>query len=487
MHAPISSPLECQIHTLANGLVLIVDAQAHSEVVSVQFCVESGSQHESQLGGSGISHLLEHMLFKGTQKYTASELADTVQKAGGQWNAYTSFSRTVYHIDGLAAELSCYLDVLGQMLFHARFDAQELEREKQVIEREMAMYDDDADSVLAENWRRLHLRRHPSRHPIIGYPANFAALSLQQLQAYYEQRYCPNNIFIVVSGGVDPKAVLEYCQSNFGDIGCDKYVEVNLQEEAACLTPRSSVAYFKQPIAKSMLSWQMSCSDARKLAALDALSMILGQGRSALLYEKQHDESGLVHDIVAYTQMLGKDLAALVIACDYEENQQQQLFAGISAQLEELRTADFSSDLQRCLAQLHSSRTRKMQSCSRRAGLILSNWHKWREPNADLEHLQLLDELKPEQINAILAEMLDKLPRLDSHLLPLKSKKTAAAATKKARCKEPMLHTLPNGLRVVVDSYHDSQWVSVQLVAKAGMHLENAATADSVRFTANCC
>jgi zinc protease len=136
--------------TLPNGLEVLVIPGASSPVISVQAWVRAGSVHEQEFLGAGISHLLEHLVFKGTRSFGIGEAARAVQQAGGYLNAYTSFERTVYWVDAPSESLATALDVTGDLVFHPLLPEEEFEREKEVIRREIAMGKDDPRRVFSE-------------------------------------------------------------------------------------------------------------------------------------------------------------------------------------------------------------------------------------------------------------------------------------------------------------------------------------------------
>mgnify|MGYP005621872297 FL=1 len=178
-----------RLHTLQPEFDTILDPIDDSPVISAQIWVETGSQHESALAGSGISHLLEHMVFKGTDRFTGEALSQEVQAAGGQWNAYTSFDRTVYYIDGPAKSLELFLSALIEMVFRPTFPEDEYEREKDVIRREIAMGLDDPDSVSSQLLFRTAYQKDHRRHPVIGHLDLFNAISYEQMKTYHAARY----------------------------------------------------------------------------------------------------------------------------------------------------------------------------------------------------------------------------------------------------------------------------------------------------------
>src|SRR6187402_214383 len=180
------------VETLPNGLTLILDPDTTAPVVSTQIWVATGSMHEDQHLGAGISHFLEHMVFKGTRDYDADSLADVVQAAGGHWNAYTTFDRTVYYIDGPSASLPTFLKTLTGLVFYPTLPESEFEKEKDVIRREIDMGLDDPDNVASRLLFSTVFTLDPRRHPVIGHRHLFDAIRHQDLTGYHRDRYTPD-------------------------------------------------------------------------------------------------------------------------------------------------------------------------------------------------------------------------------------------------------------------------------------------------------
>ena len=165
-------------YTLPNGLTVLLKRDAAAPVSSVQVWVKTGSIHEGGALGAGLSHYLEHMLFKGTTRRAGREISATVQAHGGYINAYTTFDRTVYYIDVPGEHTGVAIDLLADATLHSTLPAEEVEKEKQVILREIDMCLDDPDQRLSQALFETAFRRQVLyRQPIIGHRDVFAAMT----------------------------------------------------------------------------------------------------------------------------------------------------------------------------------------------------------------------------------------------------------------------------------------------------------------------
>src|SRR5271165_213241 len=203
-----SNPPGVKMTTLENGLTIIVREDHSAPVVSAQAWCMAGSIHEGKWLGAGLSHLLEHMLFKGTTTRSGSRIDQEVQEAGGYLNAFTSFDRTVYHVDVPNTGTRVAIDVLCDIMQNATLPAEELAKEKQVILREMDMNQDDPGRRASRRLFETAYTRSPYRFTIIGYPDIYNELQAEDIAAYYRERYAPNNVFYTVAGDVKPDEVV---------------------------------------------------------------------------------------------------------------------------------------------------------------------------------------------------------------------------------------------------------------------------------------
>src|SRR5262245_32985176 len=195
-------PPGVKLTALDNGLTVIVREDHSAPVVSAQAWCMAGSIHEGKWLGAGLSHVLEHMLFKGTTSRPGSRIDQEVQEAGGYMNAYTSFDRTVYHIDVPNTGARTAIDILCDIMQNATLPADEMVKEKQVILREMDMNVDDPSRRASRRLFETAYTRSPHRFTVIGYPDIFNEVRAEDIVAYYRAKYTPNNVFFVVVGDV---------------------------------------------------------------------------------------------------------------------------------------------------------------------------------------------------------------------------------------------------------------------------------------------
>jgi zinc protease len=302
---------------LPNGLTLLVRPDSSAALASVQVWVKTGSIHEGGQLGAGLSHYLEHMLFKGTARRSGREISASVQASGGYINAYTTFDRTVYYIDLPSEHLEVAVDVLADAVLHSTLPQDEVAREKDVILREIAMTRDDPDNRLWESLFAAAFREHPYRHPIIGHQDVFAAVDRKALADYYTERYVPNNIVVVIAGDVDPQEAAAVVERHFGAAPRSRLAPVPVPAEPLQLGPRGVHRAEKIELARAALAWPIPGLTDPSAPALDLLALVLGEGDSSVLWQEIRDKRKLVHSISASSWNPGSSgLFCISYTCD---------------------------------------------------------------------------------------------------------------------------------------------------------------------------
>jgi zinc protease len=302
---------------LPNGLTLILKPDRAAALASVQVWVKTGSVHEGAHLGAGLSHYLEHMLFKGTDRRAGREISATVQAHGGYINAYTTFDHTVYYIDLPSEHAGLALDVLADAVLHSTLPADEAAKEKDVILREIAMTQDDPDGRLWEALFATAFREHPYRHPIIGHRDVFAAVGREGLAAYYRARYVPENLVVVIVGDIDPVALRAEVMRHFGGAVRQGLAPVLVPAEPLQLAPREDRRREEVEITRGVLAWPIPGLNHPDSALLGLVAMALGHGDSSVLWREIREKSRLVHSIDASSWNPGTTgLFCIAFTCD---------------------------------------------------------------------------------------------------------------------------------------------------------------------------
>ena len=284
--------------TLDNGLKILACPHGEEELVSVQIWVRTGSIHEDEHLGKGLSHFVEHMIFKGTHKRHYSTIAQEVQALGGEINAYTSFDRTVYYIEGPSEATNTFLEILHDIVFHSTFPEDEFPKEKDVILREIDMVLDDPDRKLSQATFETVYRQAPQKYPVIGYRDLFKSISRDDLWNYYQERYIPNNSFVVVTGKIDSAAIFNEVTTLFSPLPRQAFeLPILRPEPTQILTRTTTVIDEDAQVLRGAVAFPVPGTLHEDAIALRMLAMIFAQGESSILYHRLHRELQLVHYI----------------------------------------------------------------------------------------------------------------------------------------------------------------------------------------------
>lgn len=193
---------------LTGGMKVVSEQIDSVKSISVGIWVKTGSRNESDQK-AGITHFLEHMLFKGTKKRSSYEIAQSMESVGGYLNAFTSTEYTCYYARCLDTKLETALDVLSDMVRNSKFPEEEMEKEKKVVLEEMKMYRDSPDDVVFEEFSNQIFKDHPIGRPIIGFDQTVTSFQREDLFLYMEDRYKPDNLLIAVAGNTDHDEIVK--------------------------------------------------------------------------------------------------------------------------------------------------------------------------------------------------------------------------------------------------------------------------------------
>lgn len=478
--------MQHEVHVCSNGLTAMVAPQRNLPLVSLQIWVESGSIHEEEHAGAGISHLIEHMVFKGTTEFSGQQLNERVPELGGSWNAYTSTDRTVYHIDGPAEHWREFLHLLTQLVFHPTFPEDEFERERDVIRREMDMYNDDPQDASYRALITTLFKSHPRRLPVIGEPESFNRLTHSDMVNSHRQRYVPGNIFICAAGDVPTKDFFNAVQEEAGQVPPAPLPPRPHTSEARQWGPRLHRREFAQPTSTLMLAWRVPHSNHPDAAAISILGSILGEGRSAWLYKKFHDEEGLAHDVSVMMVPNREGEGAMVLEADVERDDRDTLRDALLDYLRTLPEADFEEARLRTRRQMKVARLRTLSTVQGLAGTIGMSWHLNRNLNCMEEWDAALEQVTSADLARVAAAYLSTERLTEVSVDPIGTNPSPEEETAVEPGGVPVVRELANGLRIVTRIDRRVPMAHATLAVLAGSPTETEQTAGINSLLSEC-
>lgn len=321
---------------LDNGLKVVTEQVDSVKSVSVGIWVKTGSRNEPD-EKAGITHFLEHMLFKGTETRSAYDIALSMESVGGYMNAFTSSEYTCYYTRSLDSELERALEVLSDMVQNSIFPEEELEKEKKVVIEEMKMYRDSPEDYLFESFSGHVFKGHPLGRPIIGYEETVNAFTREDLFRYIEERYQPWNLLVSVAGNVEHERVVELA---------GKLLNGPATERESGLATNHLPAYEpdKLVVTKPIEQTHMIIGrrglhyDHNDRYRLLLANTVLGGGMSSRLHQNVREKYGYCYSIGTFNQSyIDSGLFGVYIGTDrnYVDHVRELIFAEFDRMIEE--------------------------------------------------------------------------------------------------------------------------------------------------------
>ncbi len=387
---------------LNNGVRIITEELNHVRSVSVGFWFRAGSRHEAS-EQSGLSHLIEHMTFKGTSTRSAKEIAVAFDTIGGQVNAYTSKEYTCYFAKLLDQHFSKGVELLADMLLYSQYQPEMLEREKGVVLEEIKMYEDSPDELVHDLISQAVFDQHPLGRPILGSQETLTAFTRESLLEYRNQRYTPDNLVVAVVGNINHERVVEEISKYFGEwTGQGKQVVQELPFYHSNRLER--IKEIEQ--AHICLGVKgISRIDDRKYALL-ILDNILGGGMSSRLFQELREERGLVYTTYTYHAAYHDTGVFGVYAGTSRENI-PEVITIVQEQFSDILDNNLAIDeLNRAKEQIKASLVLNLENTASRMGRLGKSelfGEKVKSPN---ELIELIDNITADAVVEIAKEIL---------------------------------------------------------------------------------
>ncbi|MGY4689870.1 M16 family metallopeptidase [Salibacterium sp. K-3] len=346
---------------LSNGLRVVTEHIPTVRSMTIGIWIGTGSRYETA-EENGISHFLEHMFFKGTKNRSAAEIAESFDKIGGQVNAFTSKEYTCFYAKVLDEHTEKALSVLADMLFHSRFDPEEIEKERQVIMEEIKMVEDTPDDVIHDYLDREAFGSHPLGRPILGTEDTVRAFTREGLLDYMERYYTAGNIVISAAGN-DTGGLLEYLEALFGGLFPGSR-EQTLQKPIFLPGKKGIPKETEQ--AHLCIGFPGAAMDEESTYPLMLLNNALGGSMSSRLFQRIREDKGLAYSVFSF-HVPFLDTGLLTIYAGTGMDQQEEAMDAVLKTVKEIAVDGLTDkELENGKAQLKGNLMLGLESTSSR-------------------------------------------------------------------------------------------------------------------------
>ncbi len=473
-----------EVHTLRNGLQVVLLEDHSAPVVALQTWVRFGSADED-LDVAGIAHVFEHMLFKGTARFPHGEIAALIEGAGGTVNAWTSYDETVYHVTISSRFWETGFDVLSDAILHSLFTPTDLDHEKEVVYEEFRRGKDNPDREIAERLFALTFTTHPYRRPIIGFEETFTRITSDDMRRVFHTWYVPNNMVVVAVGDFDTDVLLRAVEERFGAIEARPLPPRPRPDEPLQAAPRVAVMPFQAELARIEIGLpSMEATDPR-VPALDLLSDLLGSGYNSALYTALKRRRDLAHDVYAFNYT-PRDKGVFLLGASCEPARVPDVLRGLMHQVYEPALALSDHELAAAKTRIVSHFVHARETYQGIADQLGRSALVYGDPNYGAHYIAAIEALTPDDLRQAAAACFDPQRANIALLLPIGTA-LPDSATVLAWSQPEQRHSprhmpqatspipvidLPGGSKLIVQTDRKAPLVSIRTVLDGGQRAE---------------
>ena len=394
------------ITRLANGLRVASLPMPGVETAAVALWVDVGARHELA-EQNGLAHFVEHMMFKGTERRTAVQIAEEFDAVGGQLNAYTSREHTVYHAKVLKEHLEVAMDIIADIVFNATIEPSELERERGVVLQELAQAEDDPDDLVFEFAQGKSFPGHPLGRPILGTPELVKQFTREDMQNYLRHHYFPENMVLAVAGNIRHADVMALAEVHFkgkDNRGSSAHLAAEYKGGSAIIERDLEQLHL-------LLSFKSVSFHHPDYYALQMLSTILGGGMSSRLFQEVREKRGLCYAIQPYISYYA-DTGLFSIYAGTAADKGEELLRVVAEQMRDLTENVTEAEMQRARAQLKASLFMEKESAAAQAEELGRQIMCYNRPIPTQEMVEAIEKVTIADIRRLTAELLASEPTL---------------------------------------------------------------------------
>jgi len=460
---------------LENGLVILAKESPPGGLVAIDVKIKAGSSLESEYMGSGISHLVEHMLFKGTKTRLPGNVEREIKSYGGFMNGSVSQDLTDFILTVRSEHLEDAIAILKDIFSNATFDNKELEKEKDVILKEIKLHNDEPQSNLIRTLNETAYLTHPYKYPPIGYEEKFNALKREDLIKYYNKMYVPNNMVISVVGDIDRQSAIEVIARQFRSFRAPDYNAVAAyQAEGAQISKRELEKEMPINLTYLAMGFHSTPILSKDLFAADVLSMILGRGDNSRLSENLLKNKRIAYSVACWNYT-PRDPGLFVIQAILDKKNLKEVKESIIAEIERLRKNEVSNkELESAKRMVLGDFLFARQLIEGRASDLASDYILTGSHDFSRRYVEGVGSVSAADVKKVANEYLSQDNMTIVSLVPF-SAKAESIPPKSASPKDTIVKTtMPNGLRLLVREDHKTPTISITVAMLGGLMAENS-------------
>jgi len=437
------------------------------KLVSVYVKVKAGLSSENIYAGSGITHFIEHMIFKGTHDMGVGVLASKVKSLGGRINASTSLDTTTFHITLPSEHLKEAVDLLSEAVMNPAFDAKEFEKEREVIKNEMRLHEDDPSRRINMILFETAYTRHPYRFPIIGYRGLVDDLTREDLVRFHGMYYIPNNMVVSIAGNFDDDVAKKAVEDSFGKYDRKKYPVVTGQTEPEQITRRTRTVYQEINLGYFAIGFHSTGILNKDLYAIDVMASVLGYGGGSRLNTAVVKERELLYSIGAYNYTPLYPGLFIINGIGNPEKLKESITA-VWKELEKLKNGGITEEeYQRAKKMVTAAYYRSMETVDSKAGYAAQGQMFTGDPEFSKKYVEGIERVKINDIRAAANRYLNENSSSIVYILPERYKKANESSGSSGDEEEkdgkigPKKYVLSNGIRVIFERRRHIPMVSL--------------------------
>ncbi len=389
---------------LPNGIRVVTERMEHVRSVAVGVWVETGSRHEPAERG-GVSHLIEHLVFKGTATRTAEEIARTMDSVGGQMDAFTTKEHTCFYVQVLDEHLPLAVDLLGDILLHPVFSGAELEREKSVVLQEIKMVEDTPDDLIHDLFAGQIWDGHPLGRPILGTRDAVTAYGRDTVLSHFTEEYVPGRIVVSVAGNATHQHVVELLSTRF-----ESFRRPTAARSSVPPALKSGVNLVPKTLEQVhlVMGFPGLHHAAPERYALFVLNDVIGGSMSSRLFQEIRERQGLVYSIHSGVQAYA-DTGTLYIYAATDAPNFSKMLKSTLREIQQIKKHGVTADeLRRAKDHLKGSLMLSLESTSSRMNRLAKHeMHHGTFHTMD-QVLAAVDGVRHEEVQALVSELLDE-------------------------------------------------------------------------------